>query len=166
VDLALWEPAGKFEQLKKIASEYDKLPSHKLNRDVLSRKRRQDGEGCLDVRSAWEKFNATATAAGMSSGQQLNESDVDSTISALNAIVDRKNLTGDLMSCDAEIAEKSDINGDRLARHVTTVTLSIVYIRVYYFWCISWQQVVIVARIQILITTASLPVPACITTVG
>ena len=39
-------------------------------------------------------------------------------------------------------------------------------IRVYYFWAINWQQVVIVARIQILITTASLPTPACITIVG
>jgi len=129
-----------------------KLPGSRYKRDLtLVRISRADGEGCTAVKSGWEKFNKSADATAKSAGERIDDTNADATIAALDAINKRSTLVEDLKSCDKSASRQG-------------VIVSIVYIRVYVFWCIYWRRVVIVVRIQILVIQFQLPNPIASTT--
>jgi len=100
-----------------------------------------EGEACKGILKDWKSFNSSADTAVPGVGGELDETETNNTIGTLDKINNNKNLDSDLASCKNE------------TRQGITVTLVIVEIRFYVFWC-GWFRVFVV-EIRITIITAT-----------
>jgi len=146
------------EALKKLglnsgAGSDGKLPTRltqlRLARMVDSNGGRQgnstDGQGCKDIEAEWKNFNSSGDKAVPGVDGDVDEKETTNTISSLDKLNNRKTLESDLGSCAKEDSRQ------------VTVTLTIVRIRFYVFWC-GWFQVTVV-EIKITIITISFGLP-------
>jgi len=98
-----------------------------------------DGEGCKELDAEWTSFNETAGNAASSANGDLDDTNANTTTETLNRINSRANLTADLASCAPESSGRQ-----------LTITLRIVRIRIFLFWCFWWRVTVIEIKIVIL----------------
>jgi len=121
------------------------VPSKKNKMMVLTRQARQTGEqGCRELEKLWERFNQSANTTAEKFNDKLNSSAAATTTEILGLICAR-NLTADLASCAKETRQIT-----------TTVTILIVRIRIYIFWCRQWL-LLIELKITIITVTFGLP---------
>merc|ERR1719431_2159518 len=104
-----------------------------------------DGQGCKDIEAEWKNFNTSGDKAVPGVDGDVNEEETTKTISSLDKINNRKTLDSDLGSCAKEDSRQ------------VVVTITIVRIRFYVFWC-GWFQVTVV-EIKITIITISFGLP-------
>jgi len=90
-----------------------------------------DSAGCLEIVDEWKNFNTSGDKAVPGVGDDVDSKETTNTINSLDKLNKRSNLETDLGSCAKE------------SRQAVTVTLSIVKIRFYVFWC-GWFRVFIV----------------------
>jgi len=122
------------------------VPSNK-SRMLLKRRVRQaaDGQSCNELEKLWEAFNKSADATAQKFSDNLKQIPAENTTNILAAICAR-NLTADLASCAKE------------SRQITvTVTVRIIRIRIYIFWCRQWLLLI---ELKITVITATFGLPA------
>jgi len=119
------------------------------NRTNLRVSRQTEGEGCKTVLDNWKKFNASGDAGVPGTEGDLDETKINETVETLNTLNTSPSLEADLDSCQKESSRQ-------------TVTLAIVRIRFYVFWC-GWFQVQVV-EIKITIITITFGITATTTT--
>jgi len=122
------------------------LPTSRTNLRVS---RQTEGEGCKTVLDNWKKFNASGDAGVPGTEGDLDETKINETVETLNTLNTSPSLEADLDSCQKESSRQ-------------TVTLAIVRIRFYVFWC-GWFQVQVV-EIKITIITITFGITATTTT--
>jgi len=120
----------------------------KQSQAILTRQARQAAEqGCKELEKLWERFNQSADATAKKFSDKLNTTAAEETNTILGEICAR-NLTADLSSCAKE------------TRQITgTVTILIVRIRIYIFWCQQWL-LLIELKITIITATFGLSSPS------
>jgi len=103
-----------------------------------------DGAGCTKVLDNWKKFNSSGDKAvpGVSGG--INETEINSTIDALDTLNNSPTLEADLGTCGSG----------------RTVTVAIVQIRFYVFWCGWFQMQVVEIKITIITISFGIAGPA------
>merc|ERR1719318_1196473 len=161
---------GFADALKKLgldsgAGSDGKLPTSRLTqlrnarfaegREVRSvgDERQTDGDGCKKVEAEWKVFNTSGDKAVPGVDSEPDAAETNKTIASLDRLNNGATLEDDLKSCAKENSTRQ-----------VTVTLSIVRIRFYVFWC-GWFQVTVV-EVQIIIleitfgATAPTPSPA------
>jgi len=107
-----------------------------------------DGQGCKDIEAEWKNFNTSGDKAVPGVDGDVDSDETTNTISSLDKLNNRASLETDLGSCAKEDARQLTV----------TVTLTIVKIRFYVFWC-GWFQVTVV-EIKITIITISFGLPS------
>jgi len=124
-----------------VPSNSSRVMLTKKNQAILTRQTRQAAEqGCKELEKLWERFNKSADATAKKFSDKLNTSAAEDTNAILTEICAR-NLTADLSSCAKE------------TRQITgTVTIQIVRIRIYIFWCRQWLLLI---ELKITIITAT-----------
>jgi len=143
---------GKFEEamknlgLDKGPGSDGKLPNTtRLSQLRMVRQAKEDGEECKAVEAEWKTFNTTGDKAVKGVDGDVDDKEVKNTIGSLNKLNNRPSLESDLNTCAKEDSRQ------------LTVTLTIVRIRFYVFWC-GWFRVFVV-EIKITIITISFGLP-------
>jgi len=91
-----------------------------------------EGEACVSILNDWKSFNSSADKAVPAIDGDIDETETNNTIGTLNKLNNNANLTNELDTCQKETSRQS-----------VTVTLAIVEIRFFVFWC-GWFQVFVV----------------------
>merc|ERR1711915_343488 len=88
-----------------------------------------DSEGCKEIEKEWKRFNTSGDRAVQGVDGDVDQKETDNTIDSLDKLNNRKTLKKDLDGCAKEDSSRQ-----------VTITLTIVRIRFYVFWC-GWFQV-------------------------
>jgi len=108
-----------------------------------------DSEGCKEIEKEWKRFNTSGDRAVQGVDGDVDQKETDNTIDSLDKLNNRKTLKKDLDGCAKEDSSRQ-----------VTITLTIVRIRFYVFWC-GWFQVTVV-EVKITIITISFGIPPII----
>jgi len=104
-----------------------------------------DGQGCKDIEAEWKNFNTSGDKAVPGVDGDVDEAETKNTIASLDKLNNRKTLDADLASCAKEDSRQ------------VSVTITIVKIRFYVFWCGWFQVTVVEIKITIITITFGLP---------